>query len=149
MIKIANNLIKLSNTYSFSKRSDGLSDFLNKVVDTAPYSFGAIGGLGFGALGAGTGALIEYLRGNKQKNYLKAMLIGGGTGAILGAARGAYKGIGLREKIEAEREKQKNEEVLNDPTRQEKAQAQSLQGRWGPSLGDNTPDNTIQGRIDS
>lgn len=125
MIKVANNLVKLNDTYTFNKRSDGLTDFLNKVVDTAPYSFGAIGGLGFGALGAGAGALVEYLRGNKEKNYLKAMLIGGGIGGTLGAARGAYKGIGLREKIEAEREKQKNEEVLNDPIRQERAQSKA------------------------
>lgn len=49
--------------------------------------FGGLGALG----GAGIGALMEALKSDEEKNYLKALLIGGGAGAGMGLG---FKGIG-------------------------------------------------------
>ena len=63
----------------------GLNPYTDQLANYGLY--GGLGALG----GAGIGALVEALRGNEEKNYLKAILAGGGIG--LGAGLGV-KGLG-------------------------------------------------------
>jgi MFS family permease len=81
MIKIANNLQKLA--WITESPFKPLSDALDTVG-------GGIVGAGSGGLiGGGIGALIEHLKKEQKKNYLKAILIGAGAGVPVGGIVGA------------------------------------------------------------
>jgi len=91
MIKIANNLVKLANNSQQALAAiDGAQNHIHKIVDqrTFPLEKGLIGaGIG-GLSGAGLAALIEQFKEEKDRQYLKSMLLGGGLGAGLGGLLG-------------------------------------------------------------
>lgn len=97
MIKIANNLQQLVNNdiKTLNERaanSKPFSEVYDSVANTMPFITGLGGAAGGGLLGAGIGGLVEYLRDKKKKNYLKALLVGGGIGAGTGGLLGGGAG---------------------------------------------------------
>jgi hypothetical protein len=92
MIKISNNLVKLANNAQEALSFiDNTQHHVNKMINqtTYPLEKGLIGaGIG-GLSGAGLAALIEQFKAEKDRQYLKSMLIGGGVGAGLGGLLGA------------------------------------------------------------
>jgi len=67
----------------------GLNPTDNQLANYGIY--GGAGALG----GAGIGALVELLKGEEDKDYLKAMLLGGGIGGGLGLGAKALGDYGL------------------------------------------------------
>lgn len=88
MIKVANNIQRM-----LEKQS----------MDMDPtYSYGLGGALAGAGLGAGGGALYELLKGEKEKNYLKSILMGAGLGGVGGGLLGAGYGHNRKEKARDE-----------------------------------------------
>lgn len=77
MIKVANNIQRM----------------LEEQMSNKPMAYGVGGALAGAGLGAGGGALYELLKGEKDKNYLKAMLMGAGIGGLGGGLLGTGAGM--------------------------------------------------------
>lgn len=77
MIKVANNIQRM----------------LEEQMSNKPMAYGVGGALAGAGLGAGGGALYELLKGKKDKNYLKAMLMGAGVGGLGGGLLGTGAGM--------------------------------------------------------
>lgn len=100
MIKVANNLQRMLEKQA-DNAIDGVSSVFDSVANTVPIASGLSGATSGGLLGAGIGSLIEYLSDKKEKNYLKALLMGGGIGAVGGGLLGGGAGYLASSKAKA------------------------------------------------